>query len=415
MQAGTVSRLRFCGRSGRFKIYFWRNIVRFRKVIRLFQWVGCARNKLLFLTVQPNLKLSHWTLDWDWMGLPALELWDLIVSVLGNTTQNHDRTEKPVVCRDKNHVRQQSQRVINVLDNFDLVPSNVRFSHQEALLYVFWRQRGSDQDDYWGEESPTMRHVPETTELLLIGCSIESIWTPKSMKLGLLKSGKSDELMDDRTERPVVCPQRGAQQFVIGDDEAESDLSLGSRSFLHRVNDQVRKRQKQSSMDATEDSEEHSVIWGIFMSSTLQSSIFMVKNYSDSWHSIKKTKDLTMTQMFDIPAKLVSEQDEIYGVKTINWESSSWKCLSVIGDEQVISLQRTRVYVFQILYCVLERWTGTLDQTQHGNKAWSGSKVHRNAEPWTELVVSHWNSSAISSQDSIRCSFVRKFKSYCWD
>ena len=30
-------------------------------------------------------------------GIPALVLWDLIVSVLGNTTQNHDRTDRPVV------------------------------------------------------------------------------------------------------------------------------------------------------------------------------------------------------------------------------------------------------------------------------------------------------------------------------
>ena len=30
-------------------------------------------------------------------GLPALYLWDLIVLVLGNTTQNHDRTGQPVV------------------------------------------------------------------------------------------------------------------------------------------------------------------------------------------------------------------------------------------------------------------------------------------------------------------------------
>ena len=148
---------------------------------------------------------------------------------------------------------------------------------------------------------------------------------------------KSDELMDDR---PVVCPQRGApQHFVIEDDEAESDLSLGSRSFLHRVNDQVRKRQKQSSMDATEDSEEHSMIWGMFMSSTLQASVFMEKTYSDNWHSIKNSKDLTMKQMFDISEKLVSEQsDEIYGVKSINWENFSWKYLSLIGDEQVIIL-----------------------------------------------------------------------------
>ena len=50
----------------------------------------------------------------------------------------------------------------------------------------------------------------------------------------------------DRTGQPVVIPQRGArpQQFIIGNDETELELSVGSRSFLNRVNDQVRKRQK---------------------------------------------------------------------------------------------------------------------------------------------------------------------------
>ena len=174
----------------------------------------------------------------------------------------------------------------------------------------------------------------------------------------------------DGTRRPVVCPQRGApQHFVIEDDEAESDLSLGSRSFLHRVNDQVRKRQKQSSMDATEDSEEHSVIWRMFMSSTLQASVFMGKNYSDNCHSIKNSKDLTMKQMFDISEKWVSEQsDEIYGVKTINWENFSWKYLPLIGDEQVISLQRTKVCVFSESVLCLGKIHENPDQTQHGKK-----------------------------------------------
>ena len=70
---------------------------------------------------------------------------------------------------------------------------------------------------------------------------------------------------------------------------------------------------------------------------------------------------------------------------------------------------------FQILYCVLERWTRTLDQTLHRNKDWRGSKVHRNTEPWMELIVSQLNSSGISSQDSPRCSSATKFKIYCWD
>ena len=33
-------------------------------------------------------------------------------------------------------------------------------------------------------------------------------------------------------------------------------------------------------------------------------------------------------------------------MRSMDWENSSWKCLSLIGDEQVISLQRTKVYVF---------------------------------------------------------------------
>ena len=57
----------------------------------------------------------------------------------------------------------------------------------------------------------------------------------------------------------------------------------------------------------------------MFMSSTLQASVLMVKNYSDNLHSSKNTEDLTMKQMFDISEKLITEQsDEIDGINTIN-------------------------------------------------------------------------------------------------
>ena len=56
--------------------------------------------------------------------------------------------------------------------------------------------------------------------------------------------------------------------------------------------------------------------------------------------------NLTMKQMFDVSEKLTDGQpDEIYGVNTISWEKSSWKNLSLIGDE-VINLSHTKVYVF---------------------------------------------------------------------
>ena len=165
-------------------------------------------------------------------------------SPLSANAKIYDRTEKPVVCRDASHAQGHHHRPVE---------------STHSASYSKW--------------------------------NIDKAWSSREWK--------ADELMDDRTVKPVVCPQRGAraQQFVIGNDETESELSLGSRSFLHRVNDQVRKKQKRSSMDVTEDSGKHSVIWGMFMPSTLESSVFMGKNYSDNWHSIKNTRSHNETDV----------------------------------------------------------------------------------------------------------------------
>ena len=56
-------------------------------------------------------------------GIPALELWDLIVLVLGNTNQNHDRTGQPVVgCNTSHAPSQQSRGMFNVSNNVERVP-----------------------------------------------------------------------------------------------------------------------------------------------------------------------------------------------------------------------------------------------------------------------------------------------------
>ena len=111
-------------------------------------------------------------------------------SPLSMQAETCDRTEKPVVGRDTSYAPGHHQRFVE---------------SSYSASYSGW-----DDDKTWSSQE----------------------W-------------KAGDLMDDRTVKPVVCPQRGAraQQFVIGDDETELDLSLGPRSFLDRVNDQVRKRQ----------------------------------------------------------------------------------------------------------------------------------------------------------------------------
>ena len=95
-------------------------------------------------------------------GLPALELWDLIVSVLGNMTQTSDRTVRPVDTERS----QRSQGKTNVLNNINCVPSNVQSSHEEALLCVFEDNEAVIKMTIKGR-SPTMRHVSRTHRVAL--------------------------------------------------------------------------------------------------------------------------------------------------------------------------------------------------------------------------------------------------------
>ena len=106
-------------------------------------------------------------------GISALDLWDLIVSVLGNTTQNRVERRDPLlnkreVCSPPHtfHKLKQSQRVINDLGNVDFIPSNVNSSHQEALLYVFEDNEAVIKMIIKGR-SPTKRPVSRTHRVAL--------------------------------------------------------------------------------------------------------------------------------------------------------------------------------------------------------------------------------------------------------
>ena len=91
--------------------------------------------------------------------------------------------------------------------------------------------------------------------------NIDKKWTSQKWK--------SDEMLEARTGRPVSGQPftQHTDKFVIDDDDLDSDtltesnLSLKSRSFLHRVNDRVRKILDHSSQDAMQDIDKRSLIW----------------------------------------------------------------------------------------------------------------------------------------------------------
>ena len=187
---------------------------------------------------------------------------------------------------------------------------------------------------------------PHREEPLLDG-SAHSVWYGETIHDG---SGKLETL--NHQEEAI------SENFIMGSDAAE---------FVNKVKDQVRNRQKRMS-DVAESGEEHSIIWGMFMAATLNAATFMGKNFSTVQSFTMNSENLTLKQMFDVTAELVNNQEEIHGLD-IQWEEDSWKRLSLIGDETVINLQSTKVYVFSdSVLCF-----GRVLQHPDSNEAWKNN------------------------------------------
>ena len=95
----------------------------------------------------------------------------------------------------------------------------------------------------------------------------------------------------------------------MGSDAAE---------FVNKVKDQVRNRQKRMS-NVAEPGDEHSIIWGMFMATTLNAATFVGKNFSTIQSVVKNHESLTLKQMFDVTAQLVNNQEEINCLDKILW------------------------------------------------------------------------------------------------
>ena len=157
MQTGTLSRLRFCRRSWGFKIHFWRNIVRFfgSHTFVPVSWMCKKQTSVWHSSIESEI--ISWTLDWDWTGFP-LSIYGINVLVLGNTTQNHERMGQPVT---------QVTRQASDLEE----------------CATFWKMLTVfPQTSYFRIKKLCCMCLRTTKQwsMRLIGCSIETIWSPKS-------------------------------------------------------------------------------------------------------------------------------------------------------------------------------------------------------------------------------------------
>ena len=168
----------------------------------------------------------------------------------------------------------------------------------------------------------------------------------------------------------------------------------------------MRNRQKRMSSIA-ESCTELSIIWRMFIATTLNAATFMGKNFSTIQSVVKNHESLTLKQMFDVTAQLVNNQ-EVNCLDKILYGKNSWTHLSLIHNEVVINLQSTKVDVFLASVLCL----GKVLQHPECNEAWknrvAGVRAERSYRDYDgingESTEFEWN----IFQDSQRCSSVIK-------
>ena len=155
-----------------------------------------------------------------------------------------------------------------------------------------------------------------------------------------------------------------------------SSWEVRQQNLVNKVRNQVRIRQKRMSSNA-ENCTEHSIIWGMFMATTLNAATFMGKNYS-TIQSVVKNHESTLKQMFDVTAQIIHNEEEITGLDKILYGKNSWTKLSLINDPVIINLQSTKVSVFSDSVLCL----GKVLQHPECNEAWksrvAGVRAERN-------------------------------------
>ena len=182
-------------------------------------------------------------------------------------------------------------------------------------------------------------------------------------------SARNEETIHERTGKPDsenVQGKANFEKFIVGSDTTE---------FVNKVRNQVRIRQKRMSNDA-ENCTEHSIIWGMFMATTLNAATFMGKNYSTMQNVVQNEENLTLKKMFDVTAQIIHNGEEIYCLDKIVYQKNSWTQLSLINDPVIINLQSTKVYVFSdSVFCL-----GKVLQHPEFNEAWKNRVAGVRAE-----------------------------------
>ena len=201
-------------------------------------------------------------------------------------------------------------------------------------------------------------------------------------------SARNEETIPDRTGKPASENIQGKadfEKFIVGSETAE---------FVNKVRNQVRIRQKRMSSNA-EDCTEHSIIWGMFMATTLNAATLKGKIFNHAeccaeWRKSYIEKDVWRHCTNDPQWRRNLLFGQSRGIRRILGHNCRWL---MIQWSLVFKAQRSTY--FQILCYVSAKFFNILNATKLGRpscRSTSREELQRfGGRQWESLLEFEWN------------------------
>ena len=102
--------------------------------------------------------------------------------------------------------------------------------------------------------------------------------------------------------------------------------------------------------DQTKNLDVNTAIWGIFMSVTLQAAVHLVNDYTENLRSTTSQPKKSLRQLFHVSERLITDQTEIAGLTTIDWQLLVWRETTPLTDRAVhFATAKTNVFCDSVL------------------------------------------------------------------
>ena len=91
----------------------------------------------------------------------------------------------------------------------------------------------------------------------------------------------------------------------------------------------------------------------IFLSVTLQAAVHLGMDFTESLRSTKNQHRKSLRQLFQVTQKLITDQTEITGLATIDWQQPMWREMTLLTD-RAVQFATAKTYVFSDAVLCLE-------------------------------------------------------------